>query len=108
MPRKLRVSLDSLIPSPRKGPLSEDQKKRAVAIWETFKEVDPSSLEEVLANFERDLDSERELAVWEGMAKEYKEALPRLPTLRQKKAAFMTIIADSFKSHPIVVGPVLN
>lgn len=51
--------------------LSNDQLARVRRIHTLLSEVDPSSLDKWIADFEKDRDPEREIRLWEAMAEAY-------------------------------------
>ncbi len=83
----------------KKGDMREDILpkgfiSRVIRYKEILKEVDTSSLEEALNNFQRDLYPEKELEVWEYIAEEYakfsEEDLGI--SLEEKKGIFKAIL----------------
>lgn len=62
---------------------------------EILKEVETSSLEEAINNFQKDLHPERELLLWQSIARCYEAELIRNPTtsLGQKKGLFKSLLA---------------
>jgi hypothetical protein len=63
----------SIKPGPTlRDQLSEEQMARIRALQATFVEVDGQPVERWFDNFKRDVDPDREIRVWERMAKAYK------------------------------------
>lgn len=79
--------------------LTEDQSQRIKKLHETFAEVDKSSMEMWFDNFKRDMNPDKEIAVWERIAKNYtnytsqKETSPQL-----KEDVFQTLLMCSMSS----------
>ncbi len=62
----------TLKPGPiRREQLSAEQLKRIAAVREMLGDVDTSPLEQWVDDFKRDADPDRELAIWEAMARAY-------------------------------------
>lgn len=89
----------------RHGSLSESQLARIKTIWSTFLEVFPVSLEETIHNFRCDEDAEGEIAIWEGMADQYKLRCETRAARsnKVKRKIFSEVMTESFESDPIVV-----
>ncbi len=51
--------------------LTEKQLERVTHLQSVFREVDPIPLEKWIEDFRRDENPDREIAIWEGMAKPY-------------------------------------
>src|SRR4051812_46034993 len=67
------VDPKTIQPGPiRHEALTENQLARIRALHATFAEVDPNPLEKWIDDFKRDADPDRELAVWERMARAYR------------------------------------
>ncbi|HNY35984.1 MAG TPA: hypothetical protein PLD14_01670 [Candidatus Pacearchaeota archaeon] len=66
---------------------------------EILKEVEKTSLEETISNFQRDLNPERELAIWENIAYMYQTTNKDYPNLsiEKKKEAFGLILKSSLE-----------
>jgi hypothetical protein len=63
---------NTLQPGPvRRDSLSDEQMSRIVALQAIFVEVDGQSVEQWAGNFKRDLNPDKELDVWERIAKAY-------------------------------------
>jgi Asp-tRNA(Asn)/Glu-tRNA(Gln) amidotransferase C subunit len=52
--------------------LSDEQINRITKFKETLKEVDTTPLEKTIENFQRDLNPDKEIAIWERIAEAYK------------------------------------
>ena len=99
-PKIERVNPADLKPLPiQHDQLSDDQIRRIKKLHETFAEVDKSSLETWTDNFKRDLNPDKEIAIWERIAKAYanytsqKELSPEA-----KEDAFQTLLMCSMSS----------
>jgi len=70
---------------------------RVIKYKEILKEVETSTLEDTVSNFQRDLDPEKELVVWEKIAFTYKDFVGQYPdyTLEQKMEVFHTVLSHS-------------
>jgi len=68
---------------------------------EVLQEIETSSLEEAISNFQRDLYPETELFIWESIASDYLESCKNNPkwTLAERKELFVKLL----KAEPIVV-----
>jgi hypothetical protein len=67
------IEASKLKPGPvRHEVLTDGQMDRVKALQTTFAEVDPTPLESWVNDFKRDIDPERELRTYEGMAKAYR------------------------------------
>lgn len=64
---------------------------------EILKEVETSSLEETVSNFQRDLLPERELKIWEKIASQYELMVKNNPNLdiSKKKELFATVLRST-------------
>jgi hypothetical protein len=79
--------------------LTEDQLQRIRALQATFAEVDQQPLEKWIDDFKRDLDPDRELQVWERMAKAYQRYCEnRSLSLAVKKEVFSVVLLRSSSS----------
>ena len=69
---------------------------------EILKDVETSSLELTVSNFQRDLHPEKELIIWENIASIYQEILKETPklTTRKKKGLFVEILKSTMFSVP--------
>jgi hypothetical protein len=101
------VSLAALLPGRPQSTLTEAQVECIKAFRQTFAEVLPGELEEVLESFRRDQDPEREILVWEAMAEDYKRKAEG-KSLAQRKALFGKILQASLEQSPLVVAPASN
>lgn len=57
--------------------LTSDQMEKAKKIQATFAEVYPVSLEETVTNFKRDLNVDKEIAIWLNMANAYQSFISK-------------------------------
>ena len=64
-------------PAEPRSELTPEQIERIKAFREVLGDNDPSTLEEALANFSRDLDPEPEIAIWEHIAQAWSEEVHR-------------------------------
>ena len=80
----------------RRERLSDEQMARVRRVQEVFAEVDPTPLDKWVEDFRRDLDPDRELAIWERMAAAYTgyTAARRL-TPEAKKEVFVVLLLRS-------------
>ncbi len=67
--------------------LSPDQVSRIENLYQVFKEVDPASLDDWVGDFEKDYPGlvDREIKVWEWMARRYEEQSPFLGSDARKE-----------------------
>ena len=68
---------------------------------EVLREIETTSLEEAISNFQRDLYPNTELIIWEKIASSYNEGCKSNPkwTLADKKGLFIKLL----KAEPIIV-----
>ena len=68
--------------------------KRVIDFKEILKEVETSSLEETVINFQRDLNPENELLIWESIASCFTLSCKSNPnwTLKERKKAFAELL----------------
>lgn len=66
----------------------------------TLKEVEKTSLEEVVSNFQRDFRPERELLIWETIAQCYETYVTENPkaSLKQRKKHFADLLVGTMSS----------
>lgn len=90
----------------RRGPLRHDRLPdgfiiRVQKCKEILKEVETTSLEEAIGNFQRDLHPENELIIWEDIARNYQEGCENNPnwTLAEKEEMLSKLLS----AYPIVV-----
>ncbi len=80
--------------------LTEGQLARIKRIHTTFAEIQGVTLEATIEDFKRDLHVDREIAIWEGMAKAYEKYVAANPrSLDAKKEAFKVILMRSMASE---------
>ena len=66
------IDPNKIQPGPiQRDKLTDEQMARIESLQETFFEVDGQSVEQWADNFKRDFNPDRELAIWERMAKAY-------------------------------------
>jgi hypothetical protein len=78
--------------------LTTDQLDKIKIIQTTFQEVYPTTLEETITDFKRDLNPDNEIAIWLSMADAYQNYLNSKNTrldLPQKKEVFKLILSRS-------------
>jgi hypothetical protein len=100
------ISLRDLLDGPiRDKGLTGEQKQRIAALHATLREVPPAEpIENWTLNFMRDADPEKEIAIWEWMAEQYRARFgPTLKTAKQRSKLFGEILQESFTRAPIVV-----
>ncbi len=95
-----RVNISDLkMPSIRHEQLNDDQLRRIKKLQETFAEVDKSSLETWIDNFKRDMNPDKEIAVWERIAKNYTKYISqRELSLEGKEDTLKTLLMCSMSS----------
>lgn len=99
-PESVPVSPENLVRAPLvRSELSEHQKSRITKVQQIFSEVDRAPLAEWIKDFQSDRNPDREIAIWEAMAKPF-EALAAQPstTLEMKKEAFSLLLQRSGSS----------
>lgn len=71
--------------------------KRVLDFKEILKEVETSSLEETVSNFQRDLNPENELLIWESIASCFKLSCESNPnwTSKKRKEAFAELLIST-------------
>lgn len=81
--------------------LSADQVEKIKRIQAAFVEVNPSSLEETITDFKRDLHPDGKIAIWLAMANAYKQFISKHAgiTLDKKKEAYGLILLRSMESE---------
>ena len=81
-----KVKISELHPGPiRHEELAPDFVTRIRAFKEALGDVEPSSLEATLENFRRDVHPEREVEIWERIARAYQDFIAR-HTVTEPKA----------------------
>jgi len=97
LPRHERVLASSLKLGPvRHASLSEEQIRRITQFKTILDDVDPTSLEETIKNFCRDMNPDREIEIWENITKHFgKFVRSGARTTEQKKEAFMALLVRS-------------
>ena len=76
--------------------LTEEQMSRVQRVQKIFNEVDPSPLEKWVEDFKRDVNPDRELAIWEEMATAYETfTSSRSLTPDGKKEVFQVVLMRS-------------
>lgn len=96
--RTKRIDVSKIKPSPiRHEVLPEGFIKRVLNFKDTLKEVEASSLEETVSNFQRDLNPEYELVIWESIASCYKMKCENNPnwSVDDKKQAFKELLTGT-------------
>jgi hypothetical protein len=99
-PKVERVDTATLKPGPiQHEELSAEQLRRIEHLHELLAEVDPSSLETWTDNFKRDMHPDKEIAVWERIAKAYTNyTSQRKLSLDAKKDVLQTLLVASMSS----------
>lgn len=80
---------------PDRSKLTDDQVARIRAFKDTLGDLDPSSLEDTLDNFSRDLRPEREIQVWERIAANLAALMQTRPP-EERKPVYTALMAMSF------------
>ena len=95
------VPVDQLEREPlRHEKLTEEQMARLRVLQQTLDEVFPSPIEDWVDSFKRELDPERELRIWEAIAKAYESyCSTRELSLAQKKEIYEIILIRSMLSE---------
>ena len=96
-PKTEWIDPNKLKPGPvRHVSLTEEQMVRVRRVQKIFSEVDPSPFERWVEDFKRDLNPERELNIWEGMATAYETfTTSKSLGLEAKKEAFQVVLLRS-------------
>jgi hypothetical protein len=95
------VNLKELRSGPiRHQSLSPGLVQRIKRLRSVFKEVSPDSLEKWLEDFRRDLHPDREVWVWERMAKLFVRHTTPTDTLGRKKEVFSLVLCCSASASP--------
>ena len=99
-PKIERVDTATLKPGPiQHEQLSDEQLRRITHLHEILAEVDPSSLETWTDNFKRDMHPDKEIAVWERIAKAYTDyTSQRTLSLDAKRDVLQTLLLASMSS----------
>jgi hypothetical protein len=100
------AELASLKPGPinHQG-LSPKQMERIYKLRDTFAEVERSPVEKWVDNFKRDANPDKELAVWERIAKGYtRYCSERLLSMEAKKDVFQLLLLRSMASEQEVLN----
>ena len=96
------INIDSLTMSPEvHDSLTPDQTTKVKKIYNTFSEVNPSTLEETISNFKRDQNPDNEINVWLNMATTYENFLSTRYSkldLDKKKEVYKLILIRSMMS----------
>lgn len=71
---------------------------RVIKFKQILKEVETSSIEVAISNFQRDYNPERELIIWEAIAEHYQKMSFEHPdwTVEDKKKAFAELLQTSW------------
>jgi hypothetical protein len=100
------VPLSQIVAGPgNNSVLPEGSIERIKKFKEVFKEIDTTSLEEAVSNFQKDLHPENEIKIWEDMAFRYVKIMQENPamTLDEKKNVFKDLLIGT---PPIEVSEV--
>jgi hypothetical protein len=80
----------------RHASLTDEQMSRVQRLQQTFREVDPSTVEKWAEDFRRDANPEREMAVWESMATAYETfTASKSLTLDGKEEVYQVVLLRS-------------
>ncbi|EEF59122.1 hypothetical protein [Pedosphaera parvula] len=80
----------------RHASLTEAQMERVKRVQKVFSEVEPSPIEQWVDDFKRDQNPERELSIWEGMARAYETfTTSRNLALAGKQEVFQVVLLRS-------------
>lgn len=94
----MKIKLSDIKPgSIRNEVLPEGFIKRVIKFKKILKDVEKTSLELTINNFQKDLEPEKEIIVWENIARVYEKTLKKIknPTLKDKKDLFKKILMQS-------------
>ncbi len=84
--------------------LTSEQIEKITKIHSTFAEVDTTSLENVIADFRRDLNPDSEIDIWLQMANAYESYMSgKNRTLEQKKEIYKLVLSRSMMSSEEVL-----
>jgi hypothetical protein len=99
------IDLNKVEPGPiRRDKLTDEQMARIESLQKTFLEVNGQTVEQWADNFKRDLNPDRELAIWERMAKAYTAYCSRRDLdLDAKKEVFKVVLLRSMASQEDVL-----
>lgn len=88
---------NQLHPGPIRHPtLTDAQVQRIKTLQQTFRDVDPMPLEKWLEDFKRDLNPEREIRIYEVMAKAYRDySAGKKLTQQAKEDVFQVVLLRS-------------
>lgn len=76
----------------RRESLTKEQEQRIRRIREIFTEVRPSPEEKWFDDFKRDADPDREIAIWERMARAYQQYCSKRQISREAKKEVFTLL----------------
>jgi hypothetical protein len=99
------VNISKLQPGPIRHPqLTDEQLARIRKIHEAFLEVNDIPFEKTVENFQRDVDPEEEIVIWETIAKAYIEYTSKHKlTLEKKKSVYAALILRSMAPEEYVL-----
>jgi hypothetical protein len=84
--------------------LTDEQMERIRSLQATFAEVDSQSIDKWVDNFKRDQDPDRELQIWERMAKAYRAYCDKRElSVEVKKDVFGVVLMRSMASEQDVL-----
>jgi len=94
------VDPSTIQPGPiRRESLPDDMVERIKIVQAAFADVDPSPIENWIEDFKRDMNPDRELAIWEAMAGAYTAYnAERTLTLAKRKELFVILLTRSGSS----------
>lgn len=88
----------------RRSQLSDEQKERIRKVRWQLKEHDEQTYEEWIRNFEGDMTPERELRIWEALARTYMaETSQRLHTKKERRQLFGVLLTSTMCGSPEAV-----
>lgn len=91
----------------RHDSLTQSQLDRIQFVYQSFEEVYPSTLEETITNFKRDLNPDNEIKIWEHMAVVFTKYASENPTpdkLEHRKEAFKLILMRSMMNNESAIS----
>ena len=91
------IGIDEIEPGPvLRDSLSLDQEEKITFVHQTFSEVSPTSLEQMKADFMRDQNPDKEIAIWVAMAEAYQTyTKDKELDLDQKKETYEILLIRS-------------
>lgn len=86
------IAIKDIRPGPIRGPLTAEQERRIRAFTDALQEVFPCKYEDAYDSFRRDMHPDREIVIWEHIAKTYKAHVAGYKTFEGRKALYTSIL----------------